>query len=366
MQNQRHNKSFKISSYYRNLVTVTVVAVYLLILAGGIVRSTGSGMGCPDWPKCFGQWVPPTSAEELPEDYQDFYAEYRHQKNIKFAKYLDVFGYSEIGKAILEDESIKEEAAFNASKTWTEYVNRLLGAVVGFLIILCVVGAVYYIKKSKTIFILAFSSLVLVLIQGWIGSVVVSTNLLSWLITVHMVLALVILAVLTALYFVVHRKEDQKEMQFIEHNKLTYVLVVAMIMILVQIVLGTQVRESLDIVASRLGDALRGSWIEGLGIEFYIHRSFSIAIAIIHIYLLFKFYKLKDELKKIYTNVKVLMSLIVLEILSGTIMAYFAIPFWAQPIHLVLGSMIFGAQFYIFLQVVYTTQKTNKKEYAIS
>ncbi|SMG48926.1 cytochrome c oxidase assembly protein subunit 15 [Marivirga sericea] len=366
MQSQTHNKSFKVSSYYRNLVTVTVVAVYLLILAGGIVRSTGSGMGCPDWPKCFGQWVPPTSVEELPKDYQDFYADYRHQKNIKFAKYLDVFGYSEIGKAILDDESIKNEAAFNASKTWTEYLNRLLGAVVGLLIILCVLGSLKYFKAQKTIFILAFSSLILVLIQGWIGSVVVSTNLLSWLITIHMVLALVILAVLTALYFVVTLRQNAKKLRITDHKKITYVLIAAMLMILVQVILGTQVRESLDLVAERLGDALRGSWIEGLGLEFYIHRSFSIAIAIIHIYLLFKLYQAKEELKNIFRNVKILMSLIILEILSGTIMAYFAIPFWAQPIHLVLGSMIFGAQFYIFLQVVYTTQKTNIKEYAIS
>jgi len=345
---------------------VTVIAVYLLILAGGIVRSTGSGMGCPDWPKCFGQWVPPTSADELPEDYQDFYAEYRHQKNIKFAKYLDVFGYSEIGKAILVDESIKTEAAFNASKTWTEYLNRLLGAVVGFLIILCVIGSFNYIRSYKTIFILSISSLVLVLIQGWIGSVVVSTNLLSWLITIHMVLALVILAVLTALFFVVTRKVEKRKLVFQDHKMIASILVFAMLMILVQVILGTQVRESLDLVADRLGEALRGSWIEGLGLEFYVHRSFSIAIAIIHIYLLFKLYQAKEELSNIFRNVKILMSLILLEILSGTIMAYFAIPFWAQPIHLVLGSMIFGAQFYIFLQVVYTTQKTNRKEYAIS
>jgi len=366
MHNQKHNDDFKVSSYYRNLVTVTLIAVYLLILAGGIVRSTGSGMGCPDWPKCFGQWVPPTSVDQLPEDYQEFYAEYRHQKNIKFAKYLDVFGYSEIGKAILEDETIREEAAFNPSKTWTEYVNRLLGALVGFLIILCVLGSVQYIRQSKTIFILAFSSLVLVLIQGWIGSVVVSTNLLSWLITLHMVLALVILAVLTSLYFVVHKNRGQVSTLLQKKGKLSYLLIVAMGMILIQIVLGTQVRESLDIVADRLGEALRGSWIEGLGVEFYIHRSFSIAIVIVHIYLLFELFKVKNGLNDIYRNVKILMSLIILEILSGTIMAYFAIPFWAQPIHLVLGSMIFGIQFYIFLQVVYTTQKTNRKEYAVS
>lgn len=366
MQKQKHNRSFTISSYYRTLVKVTVVAVYLLILAGGIVRSTGSGMGCPDWPKCFGQWVPPTSADELPEDYQDFYAEYRHEKNVKFAKYLDVLGYSEIGKAILADESIKEEAAFNASKTWTEYLNRLLGAVVGLLIILCVVGSFKYIKKSKTIFILAFSSLVLVLNQGWIGSVVVSTNLLSWLITIHMMLAMVILAVLTALYFVVHKYKISQKIELGNRPKLSSILIVAMVMILMQIVLGTQVREALDVVAFRLGEALRGSWVDGLGLEFYIHRSFSLAIAFVHFYLLYELFKQKSSLSNVYNNVKILISFIILEILTGTIMAYFAIPFWAQPIHLVLGSMIFGVQFYIFLQVIYTTQKKNRKEYAIS
>ncbi|WKV12245.1 COX15/CtaA family protein [Marivirga harenae] len=365
MQKQTHNNSFKISSYYRNLVTVTVVAVYLLILAGGIVRSTGSGMGCPDWPKCFGQWVPPTSAEQLPEDYQDFYAEYRHQKNLKFASYLDVFGYSEIGQAILADESIKEEAEFNVSKTWTEYLNRLLGAVVGLLIVLCVAGSLKYVRQSKTIFALAFASLVLVLIQGWIGSVVVSTNLLSWLITVHMMLAMVILAVLTGLYFVVNKKSSIKKVEVAKSKNLSRILLVAMVMILIQIVLGTQVREALDVVALRLGEALRGSWIEGLGLEFYIHRSFSIAIALVHFYLLYELFKQKNSLDIIYRNVKILISLIILEILSGTIMAYFAVPFWAQPIHLVLGSMIFGIQFYIFLQVVYSTKKKNKREYAI-
>lgn len=367
MQRQTHKTNHFINSYYRKLVTVTVIAVYLLILAGGIVRSTGSGMGCPDWPKCFGQWVPPTSEEQLPEGYRDFYADYRHEKNVKFANYLEVFGYAEIGKAILADESIKNEAEFNASKTWTEYVNRLLGAVVGFLILLCVVGSFKYWKKKRSIVVLSVASLILVLFQGWIGSVVVSTNLLSWLITTHMVIALVILAVLTALYFVVNGYKLSASNNRIEQkNRVTSVLVIAMIMILVQVILGTQVRESLDIVSNQLGEALRGSWIEVLGLEFYVHRSFSIAIAIIHGYLLYLLYKQRKSFTSLLRNTKILMTLIILEILSGTIMAYFAIPFWAQPIHLVLGSMIFGMQFFIFLQLVFSEQKQNKSEYAIS
>jgi cytochrome c oxidase assembly protein subunit 15 len=364
MLNQNPKNKSLISSYYRKLTTVTLVAVYLLILAGGIVRSTGSGMGCPDWPKCFGTWVPPTDVSELPADYQDFYAEYRHDKNVKFAKYLEIFGYVSVGQAILADESIKEEAEFNKYKTWTEYVNRLLGAVVGLLIILCVGGALKYFKSERKIFYLAFSSLVLVLIQGWIGSVVVSTNLLQWLITVHMVLALVILAVLTALYFYSNNKVLNGKL--VKKSKLQYLLIVAMALMLVQIVFGTQVRESLDIVADNVGNMNRENWISNLGLEFYIHRSFSIFLALFHFYLFYVLFKANPNQKNLVFHTKVLLTLIFLEILSGAIMAYFAIPFWVQPVHLVLGSLIFGWQFYLLLQVTSVKEKINTVSYAVS
>src|SRR5690606_25895067 len=171
---------------------ITIISLFLLILAGGIVRSSGSGMGCPDWPKCFDQYIPPTHIDQLPVGYETKYTQKRLEKNEHFAKMLDQMGYSDLAFKIRKDESIRIPEEFNHSKTWTEYINRLIGAVTGVFLLITFVRSVTYIKTAKRVFILSFLNLILVVFQAWLGSIVVSTNLLAWVITVHMLVAVLI------------------------------------------------------------------------------------------------------------------------------------------------------------------------------
>ena len=136
---------------YRRLSGITVVAVYFLILVGGIVRSTGSGMGCPDWPKCFGSVIPPTRVDQLPVNYQEIYLTQRLAKNERFVATLEKIGLKNSAEKIANDKSILIEEEFNATKTWIEYINRLLGALAGIACFVAFIFAFGYWKENKKI-----------------------------------------------------------------------------------------------------------------------------------------------------------------------------------------------------------------------
>lgn len=323
---------------FRRLSLSTLIAVYVLILVGGIVRSTGSGMGCPDWPTCFGRWIPPTSVTQLPADYKEIYSAFREHKNERFAKYLNALGMKSVAASILNDPSILEESDFNPVKTWIEYVNRLVGVIIGFLIFAVFVTSLRFRKTEPALTVVAFITFLLVGFQGWIGSVVVSTNLTPWTITVHMFLALVIVGLLI---FMLHQSNYATE---ITSSLGFWWLVVCMIVLLVQILLGTQVREGIDEVARMVA---REDWIANLGIEFVIHRSFSSIVLILHLVLILKLRK--TESSKAFALTLIL--LILGTILTGVGMAYWAVPPVFQPVHLLLATVTFGMQFLFLLKL---------------
>lgn len=309
---------------FRKFGIATITAVFFLIFVGGLVRSTGSGMGCPDWPKCFGQYVPPTDISQLPSDYKTQFA---------------VNG--------------REIADFDTFKTWTEYVNRLIGVVIGILIFLTIIFAYPYLKtQNKKIFWLSFLAFILVGFEGWIGSKVVSTDLAVSLISIHMLLALAIVGLL--IYTITSSQSFVIEQ--IQQNKwIKPLLVFTIITSIVQTISGTQVREMVDEVAKRIDN--RFLWIEELGNIFKFHRSWSILNLLVSIVLMAQYKWAFDRNSLIYRSGLALILLMAVQAFTGKILSLFGFPGYLQSVHLTLGSLTAGLQMFIFILAFYKTKK---------
>ena len=327
---------------------ITIISLFVLILAGGVVRSSGSGMGCPDWPKCFGRYIPPTEATELPSDYKKSYVAKREKKNQRFAKTLDALGYNQLAERIRSDKSILVPEDFNATRTWTEYINRLVGALSGVFLLLTAVYSLSYRKSNIWIPILSVLNLVFVVFQAWLGSIVVSTNLVDWIVTVHMLLAIVILAI--AIYTYHLAKVLDKPL--LPAKPLIKVLTIAAVVLsVIQITLGTEVREKVDEVADRFQDGYRNRWISNVGEIFTTHRDMALLVVVVNVMM----YALLRRNFNRHSLQQQLMSfvflLIIVQIGVGVTLSYQALPPVAQAMHIVLATLIFGAQFYLLLNL---------------
>jgi cytochrome c oxidase assembly protein subunit 15 len=335
-------------SKFQKLNFLSIILLFVLILAGGVVRSTGSGMGCPDWPKCFGRYIPPISVNDLPQDYKQKYVAGRLAKNQRFANTLDVFGYADLAKRLREDKSILIPEEFNVARTWTEYINRLIGAASGLFLFLATIYSFSYSDTNKLIPFLSVFNLVLIGFQAWLGSIVVSTNLVAWIITVHLLLALAILAISITTYHLARVAGRLK----LRVNVVTYVVTLAALLLsILQITFGTEVREKIDAVSSRLQGGYRSTWITNAGEIFTQHRDIAIIVLVINIilYLLVRRAFNKHSLQQQIMSFTFLM--IALQMVTGIMLSYFSLPPVAQATHILLASLVFGAQFYLLLNL---------------
>ena len=332
---------------FRRLLKASIFCTYLVILAGGVVRMTGSGMGCPDWPKCFGSVIPPTNVSELPTDYKEHYIGVRKAKNEKLARMIRPLGLEELANQISEDPSIYEETEFIWQKTWTEYVNRLAGAALGIILLASFFTSLIYWKKQRKIPLTVLGIIVVTGFQGWMGSVVVSTNLLPGVLTAHMILAFVLIAGLIYLY--VKTAPGIRTMStFSVSNTMRYALGVLIALTLVQVLLGTQVRQQVDIIAKSFDLQQRHLWIAELGSVFKVHRSFAWVILFGNAWVCYQLIKYLNHYFAVYRAAIYLGVFILFATTSGVVLAYLNMPKLAQPIHLLLSCLIFGAQTYLF------------------
>ena len=305
---------------FRRMAWITIAAVYFLILVGASVRASGAGMGCPDWPTCFGQWIPPTSEAQLPANYQQIYAD---------------LGYA--------------DTRFNVVKTWTEYMNRLVGVSIGFLILLTAIYSWSCRYQDRRITVAAVAAFLMVGFQGWLGAKVVGSNLQPGMITLHMLMALAIVG--TLLYALAQARRGiaaREPVQDIDPGFPLWLRIVLVLTIL-QVAMGTQVREMTDFIARDQGEALRPSWIEAMPWFFYVHRSFSAIVLFANLWMCWLLIKSLGIGHSLTRMTIAMICVIGLSVLSGATLGHLGMPALAQPVHLLAATLLFGLQFLIWM-----------------
>lgn len=288
---------------FQRLALATTATTYFLILVGGLVRASGAGLGCPDWPRCFGGWIPPASLADLPPQF--------------------------------------DPASFNPTLMWTEYLNRLLGVTVGFLILATTISAWRHHRRDPRILWTTVAAFLLVGFEGWLGGRVVAHGLTPWIVTAHLMVALVIVQLL--LYATYAAFENRAEAS--GGNKLLNVSILVLVALtLLQVGFGTQVRERID--AARDSGIARDLALGTVGWLDYLHRDLAFVVLVGAVFLTLWLWSRKSPL--IGWSVVVL-ALAVLQVGLGILMAYGALLPPAQVGHLTVASLMLGAETVLWL-----------------
>lgn len=336
----------RIKMAFPALARTSLILVYLVILAGAVVRMTGSGMGCPDWPKCFGYLIPPTEEAELlwkPEKEYPEGAVIIVEERLLLSKEEFISG-SQYNPQNWEPYTKHDYAEFNAAHTWIEYINRLLGALAGLSILLMLISSLFWWKEKSGRFVSSLIALVAIGFQGWLGATVVYSVLEPVKITLHMFMALVIVAILI---YIVHQLKPQDPLRRNDTQTLRLWILTA-ILSLFQILMGTQVRQFVDEQSELLGAENKQLWLFEPEMIFYVHRSFSIIVLVLHLWVAYRIYSRNLGYPKIYP----LLGILFMIIFTGVAMNYLDFPWGSQPIHLVMAALLFGLQWKLLLEMI--------------
>ncbi|WP_169334296.1 COX15/CtaA family protein [Rubritalea marina] len=253
---------------FQKVALLALIFTLLLMFVGAIVRATGAGMGCPDWPKCWGQYIPPTSVEQIDPD------------SLPIEKYQEKAERHGRDPAEVTRENVLAE--FNPVHTWTEFINRLCSLPIGLFTLLTLILSFQFIRKRPWLPMLATLATFLVGLNAWMGARIVYSGLKPGTITTHMALAILLLCVQVTIVWLA--SETRWRIQVKESGKhLKWVGLAAFLFIIGEGILGSQVREMTDELKKSHGDAPRIEWSAELEQTwmYLVHRSFSWAVLLV-------------------------------------------------------------------------------------
>ena len=289
--------------YYFSII-LSIFFTYSLIFIGGLVRVSGAGLGCPDWPKCFDSWIPPLSVEEIPD-------------------HID-------------------KELFNFRLAWTEYLNRLFGVLTGFVISFSLYMSFKYRNVDRLSFKMVLATFILTCIEGGIGGLVVVSYLEPAIVSLHLLLAFVIVSLLIYVFqrlYLELNPSYYKKVISASYNHT--ILMTIWVLIVFEILLGTQMREGVEVLVRDFPTINNSSILGLLGIFKYIHTG----IGFLLLALVYTLYKSKDDIKDnklIYNSVLAIYLLIFIQIFIGEFMVFFDFSASVRLIHMWLSSIIVG------------------------
>lgn len=248
---------------FQKLAAAALISVIVLIFVGAIVRVSGAGLGCPDWPRCWGRLIPPWKVEQVDLSRIDFE---------KFQRKAERLGRD---PATVTPEHILE--SFNPRHTWTEFINRLSTSPVVLFSLATFIASFGQRRRRPGIWWCSLAAVVLVGVNAFLGAMVVYSGLKPGVLTVHMALAMLLIAILA---YVTWRGTDRPwtlEIPEASRRGVQVAVLAALGLIVAEGILGSQIREMTDALAKSHHEAPREEWIDELEAApvYLIHRSFS-------------------------------------------------------------------------------------------
>ena len=314
---------------FQKIALAACISLVVLIFVGAIVRATDAGMGCPDWPTCWGCLIPPTSADQI------------DPAKLDIEKYREKAARYGIDPESITHESVIEK--FNPVHTWTEYVNRLTSLPLGLLTLVTFVMSFWHRKKRPSVTLAASLAFILLLINAWMGAQIVYSGLKPGVITIHMALAILMLC---CLVYVVWRGCDAPWRLPASCRKggMRNTALLLFFLVVVEGVMGSQVREKTDELKKTHSDVARSEWVGELeqSTTYLIHRS--AAWLIILVAGMFYVRSLKNQNGAPWTEYTVVVC-VAAQMCLGLILSQVGILPFAQVLHIGLSSILVATLF---------------------
>ena len=226
---------------------------------------------------------------------------------------------------------------FNVVKTWTEYLNRLAGMVIG-LSVMVTAGIAIRVRRDIPVrtLVMALAVCALVGFEGWLGSIVVASVLTPWVITAHMVAAIVIVVILTRCLASISESVRPVSPRAVWWG--------VCVVVGIQFALGSQLREILDHHIT-IG-------LDLIGMLYWVHRSLSWAVVLGALWVGY-YWNRSGRSDLAY----ILVGIVVMQMVTGAIFSWIGVLSWLRPIHLVLAAVTIATLTYGYPEPSYRSAR---------